>query len=241
MRVGLLDPKRCWPNRQVQVGALLGPRQLHVAALHVLGAVQRQQRPPLGAPLRAYIRPRIRKVHPPGAARRHLGVQVPARQPHRPRRLVFNGAHCQRPPAHVNPHHHGRGAVGDPQPRQGVGAQHHLVADRKLAVADRQPLGAKLPGICAEPLAQQVEAVDLGAAVGVDDRLLAGLLRGEPVAKQRPVALVGGLEGADALVLGVGGDRLVGPAGAYVVKGLLLPRLDLAAVLGQLGGAKPQP
>ncbi len=64
MRVGLLDldAERRRPDSQVQVGALLGPRQLHVAALHVLGAVQRQQRPLLGAALRAHVRARVGQV-----------------------------------------------------------------------------------------------------------------------------------------------------------------------------------
>jgi hypothetical protein len=61
-----------------------------------------------------------------------------------------------------------------------------------------------------------------------------------PVGHQRPVAVVAGLEGADAVVLGVGGDRLLEDAGAHVVDRPLLPGLDLPAIDGQLAGAQAQ-
>jgi hypothetical protein len=70
-----------------------------------------------------------------------------------------------------------------------------------------------------EPLAHLVELVDLGAAVGVDHRLLPGLMRLPPVRDERPVAVVAGLERLDAVVLGAGGDRPLQLAGADVVDG----------------------
>jgi hypothetical protein len=50
---------------QVQVGTLGAARQLDIAALHVLGPVQGQQRPPLGPSLGAHIGTGIGKVEPP--------------------------------------------------------------------------------------------------------------------------------------------------------------------------------
>jgi hypothetical protein len=51
-----------------------------------------------------------------------------------------------------------------------------------------------------------------------------------PVRDERTVAIVAGLEGADAVMLGVGGDRLLQVAGAHVLDRLLFPCLDLAAI-----------
>ena len=89
--------------------------------------------------------------------------------------------------------------------------------------------GPSWPCLGPQPLADLVELVDLGAAVGVDHRLLPGLVGLPPVADQGAVAVVAGLEGADAVMLGIGGDRLLQVAGAHVVDGPLLPGLDLAA------------
>ena len=61
-----------------------------------------------------------------------------------------------------------------------------------------------------------------------------------PVGDEGAVAVVAGLEGADAVMLGIGGDRLLQVAGAHVVDGPLLPGLDLPAVHGQLGGAQAE-
>jgi hypothetical protein len=72
--------------------------------------------------------------------------------------------------------------------------------------------------------------------VGVDHRLFPGLVRLPPVGDQGAVAVVAGLERADAVVLGVGGDRLLQVASADVVDGALLPFLNLATVDGQLAG-----
>jgi hypothetical protein len=77
-------------------------------------------------------------------------------------------------------------------------------------------------------------------SVGVDHRPLAGLVGLPPVGHQGAVAVVAGVERADAVVLGVGGDRLLQVAGADVVDGALLPGLDLATVDGQLAGAQAQ-
>ena len=127
-----------------------------------------------------------------------------------------------------------------PRRSRGVGAQHHHIPDREAPVPDRQPLGAELAGLGPQPLADAVELVDLGAAVGVDHRLLPGLVGLPPVGDQGAVAVVAGLEGADAVVLGIGGDRLLQVAGAHVVDRPLLPGLDLPAVDGQLGGAEAE-
>src|SRR5829696_1761677 len=89
-----------------------------------------------------------------------------------------------------------------------------------------------------QPLADAVELVDLGAPVGVDHRPLPGLMRMPPVIHLVAVAVIASLERANAVMLGIGGDRLLKVAGAHVVDGPLLPRLDLAAVNGQLGGAE---
>jgi hypothetical protein len=122
----------------------------------------------------------------------------------------------------------------------GVGAQHDHVPGRKTAVPDYQPLGAELAGLGPQPLAHLVELVDLGTAVGVDHRLLSSLVRLPPVGHQRAVAVISSLEGADAVVLGVGGDRPLQVARPDVVDGALLPGLHLAAVDGQLAGAQAQ-
>ena len=134
----------------------------------------------------------------------------------------------------------GGGAVDHAQPVAGIGAQHHHVPDREAPVPDHQPLGAELAGLGPQPLADAVELVDLGAAVGVDHRLLPGLMGLPPVRHEGPVAVVAGLEGADAVMLGIGGDRLLQVAGPHVVDGALLPGLDLPAVDGQLGGAQAE-
>jgi hypothetical protein len=80
-----------------------------------------------------------------------------------------------------------------------------------------------------------------GAAVGVDDRFLVRLVRLPPVGDDGAVAVVAAVERADAVVLGVGGDRGLDAAVAHVVDGLLLPRLDLPAVDGQFARPEPQP
>ena len=74
----------------------------------------------------------------------------------------------------------------------------------------------------------------------VDHRLFPGLVGLPPVGDQGAVAVVAGLERSDAVMLGVGGDRLLQVAGADVVDGPLLPGLDLPAVDGQLGGAQAE-
>jgi hypothetical protein len=81
----------------------------------------------------------------------------------------------------------------------------------------------------AQPLAHLVEPVDLGAPVGVDDRLLAGLMR-LPVGDEGAVAVIAAVEGADALVLAVGGDRGLDVAGA----GWVLTTAVVAALTGLL-------
>jgi hypothetical protein len=50
---------------QVQVGPLLASGQLDIAALHILGAVQSQQRPLLSAALGAHVGAGIGQIHPP--------------------------------------------------------------------------------------------------------------------------------------------------------------------------------
>jgi hypothetical protein len=77
--------------------------------------------------------------------------------------------------------------------------------------------------------------------VGVDHRLLAGLVGLPPICNKGAVAVVAGLERPDAIVLGVGRDGLLQVAGPHVVDRPLLPGLDLAAVDGQLGCAEAQP
>src|SRR5215217_5492705 len=115
----------------------------------------------------------------------------------------------------------------------GVGAQHHHIPYRKAPIPDHQPLSSELAVLGPEPLADAVELVDLGAPVGVDHRPLPGLMRLPPVIYQGAVAVIASLEGANAVVLGIGGDRLRDPSGAHVIDGPLLPGLDLAAVHGQ--------
>jgi len=61
-----------------------------------------------------------------------------------------------------------------------------------------------------------------------------------PVGDEGAVAVVAGLEGADAVMLGISGDRLLKVAGPHVVDGALLPGFDLPAVDGELGGAEAQ-
>jgi hypothetical protein len=61
-----------------------------------------------------------------------------------------------------------------------------------------------------------------------------------PVRQQGPVAVVSGLQRSDAVMLGIGGNRLLDAAGAHVLDRLLLPRLHLPPIDGQLAGAQPQ-
>jgi hypothetical protein len=115
-----------------------------------------------------------------------------------------------------------------------------VIPHRKGSIPDGEALGAELARFGPQPLAHRVELVDLDASVGVDHRPLPGLMRLPPVADQGAVAVVSGLERLDAVVLGVGGDRLLEVAGADVVDCPLLPRLDLPAVHRQLGRAEAE-
>jgi hypothetical protein len=61
-----------------------------------------------------------------------------------------------------------------------------------------------------------------------------------PVVDEGAVAVVAGLERPDAVVLGVGDDRLLQVASPDVIDGTLLPRLHLPPVDGQLGCSEAQ-
>ena len=237
----VVGAERLGADGQVQVGALGAAGELDIAALHVLGAVQGQQRPLLGAALGAHVGPGIGQVDPPRLARLDGGVQVPAGQPDRLGRLILQGPDGHRPAGHVQVLDDGGGAVDHAQAVGGVGAQHHHIPDREAPVPDGQPLGAELARLGPQPLADRVELVDLGAAVAVDHRVFPGLMGLPPVVDEGAVAVVAGLEGADAVMLGIGGDRLLQVAGAHVVDRPLLPGLDLPPVHGQLGGAQSEP
>jgi hypothetical protein len=104
--------------------------------------------------------------------------------------------------------------------------------------AVRRRRRAELTGLGPQPLAHGVELVDLGATVGVDHRPLTGLVGLPPVVDEGAVAVVAGLEGTDAVMLGIGGDRLLQVAGADVIDGPLLPGLHLPPVHRQLAGAR---
>jgi hypothetical protein len=173
-------------------------------------------------------------------ARPDLGVQVPAGQPDGLWRLLLQGPDGHGPPWQVQVLDDGGGAVDHPQAVAGVGAQDHHVADREAPIPDHQPLGAELAGLGAEALADGVELVDLGSSVGVDHRLLAGLVGLPPVGDEGAVAVVAGLERSDAVVLGVGGDRLLKVPGPHVVDRPLLPGFDLPPVDGEFRCAQPQ-
>jgi hypothetical protein len=99
-----------------------------------------------------------------------------------------------------------RGRLANPHRSCRAAAGHR---GRYASVPDRQAVGAELARLGPEPLADAVELVDLGSAMGVDDRPLPGLMRLPPVVHESPVAVIAGLEGADAVVLGIGGDRLL--------------------------------
>jgi hypothetical protein len=73
------------------------------------------------------------------------------------------------------------GAVDHAKAVLGVGPEHHQVPNRERAIPDRQPLGADLAVLGAQPLADAVELVDLGAAMGVDHRPPPALVRLPPV------------------------------------------------------------
>ena len=76
--------------------------------------------------------------------------------------------------------------------------------------------------------------------MGVDHRPFPSLMGLPPVADEDPVAVVAALERPNALVLRIGGDRLLEVAGPHVVDGSLLPGLHLAPVHRQLGGAQAE-
>jgi hypothetical protein len=77
--------------------------------------------------------------------------------------------------------------------------------------------------------------------MGIDHWPLSGLMGLPPVVDEGAVAVIAGLEGADAVMLGIGDNRPLQAPGPHVVDGLLLPGLDLAPVHGQLAGAEPEP
>jgi len=228
------------PDGQVQIGPVLASGELHVPALHVLGTVDGKQRPPLGAALRPHVGAGIGQIDPTRLPWSDSGVQVPAGQPDRLGRLVLQGPHRHRPPRYVQVLDDGGGAIDHTQAAAGVGAQHHHVPDRKTPVPDGQQLGAELASLGPESLAHGVELVHLDAPVGVDHRLFPGLVGLPPVANQGAVAVVAGLKCADAVMLGIGGERLLQVASAHVIDRALLPDLDLATVDGQLRGAEAQ-
>ena len=206
--------------------------------MHILGPVQGQQRSPLGPALGAHVCAGIGQVDPARLARAYLRVQVPAGQPHRRRPILLEALDGHRPPGYVQVHDDGGGAVDHTQAVFRVGTQHYHVPNREAPVADHQSLGAELAVLGPQPLADGVELVDLGASVGVDHRLFPLLVGLPPVRDEGAVAVVAGLEGADAVMLGIGGDGLLQVPGAHVVDRPLLPRFDLPPVDGQFGGAE---
>jgi hypothetical protein len=141
---------------------------------------------------------------------------------------------------YVQANDHRGGAVDHAEAVLGVGAQHHHIPDRKHPIADREPIWAELARLDAEPLADTVELVDLAATVGVDHRPLTLLVGLPPVADQGAVAVVAGLERLDAVMLGIGRDRLLQVAGPHVLDRPLLPRFDLPAIHHKLGRTKAQ-
>jgi hypothetical protein len=58
----VVGAKEFGADGQVQVGAVLASGELHIAALHVLGPVQGQQRPLFGAALGAHVGPGIGQI-----------------------------------------------------------------------------------------------------------------------------------------------------------------------------------
>ena len=84
---------------QVQVGPLGAAGELHIAALHVLGAVQGQQGPPLGPALGAHVGAGIGQVDPAGLPGPDGRIQVPAGQSDRLGWLLLQGLDGHRPPA----------------------------------------------------------------------------------------------------------------------------------------------
>jgi hypothetical protein len=64
MRVLVVGAEGFGADGQVQIGAVLAAGQLHIAALHVLGAIQGQQRPLLGPSLGAHVGAGIGQIHP---------------------------------------------------------------------------------------------------------------------------------------------------------------------------------
>ena len=132
-------------------------------------------------------------------------------------------------------------AVGHPKGAEGVLAAHHRIPDGELAVADLEAVEAELAGVLAELLAGGVELVDLLAPVGQDRHPLALLEGLPPVAQEGLLELAGGLGGDQPPVGTVGAEGGVEVAGAEVLDRLPLPGFLLAAILGQLAGAQPQP
>ena len=110
---------------QIQVGAVLAAGELDIAALHVLGAIQGQQRPLFGAALGAHVGARIGQVDPARLAGLDGGVQVPAGQPHGLGWLVLKGPDQHCPLLHLQADNNRRRAVHDAEAVAGVGPQHH--------------------------------------------------------------------------------------------------------------------
>jgi hypothetical protein len=131
--------------------------------------------------------------------------------------------------------------VGDPERLEGVLAAHHLIPHRKRSVCDLEPLGTELTFLVSELLAGGVELVHLITQVRQDGDAAALLERGPPVRQHRLLELPWRLGGHQPRMLPIGVQGLVDVALAELLDRLALPRLGLAAVLGQGGGAKPQP
>jgi hypothetical protein len=172
-------------------------------------------------------------------------VQVPAGQGHLPQLLS------------VQPDGQGAGigvesgdgaasAVGHPQFGDGVAAAHHPVPNGQLAALDLQPIGAEAAAGGQQLLAGHIEPIDLGPTASEHDHVLGrvplGLLPGlPPVLEQGQGGGRLGLRAHDPVVGPVGGHRLLDQAGADQLEGFAFPGLVLAAVLGELSCAEPQP
>jgi hypothetical protein len=236
-----------WPlgfgaDHHIQPGVVPGPGQLHIQPVAVLGAGEPDQRPPPRQPLGTMPGGGIGQVDPAVALAALPAVQVPAGQGHF---LAVAAVHADSecPSVGVEGGDGAAGAVGHPQLSDGVAATHHPVPDRHLEVLDLKAIGAKAAAGGQQLLASGVQPIDLASAARQYDRVLGRVGLGvlpalPPVVEQRQSGGRLGL-GRHYPVMGpIGGHRLRHQPTPDQLQGLAFPGLLLAAVLGQLRGAK---
>ena len=130
-----------------------------------------------------------------------------------------------------------RVAVDDPDPAVVAGGD-DAVTDGEGALAPVERVGAEAAGGAHALAGAAVEIGDVSAAVGDHQRLLAVLDRGPPVVHERRPRRVGGGRRHDPAMVVIGAGEALDVAVAQRRERVAVPRLVLAADLGQLERAE---